>query len=83
MRLKNWAGLYRGSDTRALFRRRDHLGLQLTSLEEHYQRMQLVKCFLLSSKDENVRAVYQAKKEREETLSTRWSGTKELSNSSQ
>ena len=81
MRLKNWAGLYRGSDTGALFRRRDHLGLQLTSLEEHYQRMQLVKCCLLAnSKDNTVRAVYEAKKQREEGFKNRWSGTKELSN---
>ena len=47
MRLKKWAGLYRGSDVGALFRRREHLGLQLTSLVEHYKRMQEVKCCLL------------------------------------
>ena len=81
MRLKNWAGLYRGSDTGALFRRREHLGLQLTSLAEHYKRMQLVRCCLLcNSKDDNVRAVYEAKKHREEGFAGRWSATKELSN---
>ena len=31
-RLKVWAGLFRGCDLGALFRKREHLGLQLTSL---------------------------------------------------
>jgi hypothetical protein len=80
MRLKTWAGLYRGGDTGALFRHRDHLGLQLTSLSEHFQRMQLVKCCLLAnSKDDKVQAIYEAKKKREEGFNNRWSGTKELS----
>lgn len=57
--LKRWAGLFRNSDLGALFRRREHLGLQLTSLELHYKRMQLVKCSLLqSSSDADIRAIY-------------------------
>jgi len=39
-RFKRWAGLYRSADVGALFRRRDVLGLQMTSVELHYQRMQ-------------------------------------------
>ncbi len=62
-RLKRWAGLFRGSDLGVLFRRREHLGLQLTSIVYHYQRMQLVKCCLLaSSKDEKVRKILETKK---------------------
>jgi hypothetical protein len=84
MRLKTWAGLYRGGDTGSLFRHRDHLGLQLTPLFEHIQRMQLVKCCLLAnSKDDKVRAIYEAKKNREEGFNNRWSGTKSFQTSSQ
>ena len=36
-RLKSWAGLFRSSDLGALFRRREHLGLQLTSLTACYK----------------------------------------------
>ena len=43
IRLKKWAGLYRGSDLGCLFRRREHLGLQLTALEHHYLHLQVVK----------------------------------------
>ena len=57
------------------------MGPQLTSLVEHYKRMQVVKCCLLAnSKDEKVRAVYEAKKAREEGFNNRWCATQELSN---
>ena len=80
MRLKTWAGLYRGSDTGTLFRRREHLGLQLTSIVDHFERMQLVKCCLLAnSKDSNVSTIYEAKRERQAGFSKRWSATQELS----
>jgi hypothetical protein len=58
-RLKIWAGLFRGGDIGALYRLREHLGLQLTAIVEHYKHLQLVKCCLLeNSADENVRAIY-------------------------
>jgi len=58
-RLKSWAGLFRGSEVGTLFRLREHLGLQLTSVEHHYQHLQLVKCCLLeNSTDEQIRALY-------------------------
>jgi len=80
-KLKRWAGLYRNADVGALFRRRKHMGLQLTSLELHYQRLQVVKCCLLqSSKDANVRAIYEQCKERVVEYNNRWSGPKELAN---
>jgi len=79
MRLKRCAGLFRGCDLGALFRTRAHLGLQLTSIVYHYQRMQLVKCCLLAnSKDERVRAIFEAKKARVIGFARRWSASKEL-----
>ena len=80
-KLKRWAGLYRNADVGALFRRRKHMGLQLTSLELHYQRLQVVKCCLLqSSADANVRAIYEQCKARVIEYNNRWSGPKELAN---
>lgn len=79
MSLKRWAGLFRGCDLGALFRTREHLGLQLTSIVYHYQRMQLVKCCLLAnSKDEKVRALFEARRTRVMNFARRWSASKEL-----
>ena len=47
-RLKVWSGLFRSADVGALYRKREHLGLQLTSVSSHYQHMQVVKACLLS-----------------------------------
>ena len=80
IRLKQWAGLFRGCDLGALFRTREHLGLQLTSIVYHYQRMQLVKCCLLAnSKDDKVRAIFEARRIRVMNFARRWSASKELS----
>jgi len=80
-RLKNWAGLYKSCDLGALYRRRSHLGLQLTSIEQLYQHLQLVKCCLLeNSSDATVREIYELHKTRVSTFTNRWSGPKELSN---
>jgi len=78
-RLKSWAGLYRGTEVGALFRSREHLGLQLTSIEERYQHLQVVKCCLLqSSQDECIRTLYAQRKEKVCEFTARWSGPKEL-----
>jgi hypothetical protein len=80
-RLKIWAGLYRGSDIGALYRAREHLGLQLTAIEAHYKHLQLVKCCLLqNSSDDTVRAIYNVRKARVTTHENRWSGPKVLEN---
>jgi hypothetical protein len=77
-RLKVWAGIFRGCDLGALFRKREHLGLQITSLVYHYQRMQLVKCCLLeNSNDKTVRAIYESKKTRVMSFARRWSAAQE------
>ena len=78
-RLKKWAGLYRSSDVGTLFRLRSHLGLQLTSLEYHFEHLQLVKCCLLeNSKDETTQAIYKHHKERVQNMSSRWKAPIEL-----
>ena len=78
-RLKKWAGLYRSSDVGTLFRLRSHLGLQLTSLEYHFEHLQLVKCCLLeNSKDETTQAIYKHHKERVQNISSRWKASVEL-----
>ena len=78
-RLKSWAGLFRSSDLGALFRRREHLGLQLTSITLCYKHMQLVKCCLLeNSNDPNIRDIYEIRKNRVTSFSERWSGPKAL-----
>ena len=77
--LKRWAGLYRSSDVGSLFRLRKHLGLQLTSVEYHFEHLQLVKCCLLeSSKDETVQAIYKRRTERVRDFTSRWSAPNEL-----
>ena len=52
-RLKAWSGLYRSADVGALYRQREHLGLQLTSLSFHYKHMQIVKACLLSTSQDH------------------------------
>ena len=60
--LKRWAGLYRNADVGALFRSREQFGLGLTSLVEHFERMQFIKCSLLQhSVDNEVRTIYEAR----------------------
>ena len=46
VRLKKWAGLFRGADTGTLFRSRENFGLQLTSMSDHFVQMQLVLPFI-------------------------------------
>ena len=49
------------------------------NLHQHYQHMQVVKCCLLqSSQDETIRTLYQQRKEKVCQFSNRWSGPKEL-----
>ena len=67
------------NDVGTLFRLRTHLGLQLTSLEYHFEHLQLVKCCLLeNSKDETTQAIYKHHKERVQNISSRWKASVEL-----
>ena len=78
-RLKLWAGLFRSADVGTLFRKREHLGLQLTSIAHCYKHMQLVKaCLLENSNDPLIRQIYDVRKERVLSFRSRWSGPKAL-----
>jgi len=51
----------------------------LTSLEYHFEHLQLVKCCLLeNSKDETTQAIYKHHKERVQNISSRWKASVEL-----
>ena len=63
LKLKKWAGIGRTVDNGLLFRSKQNFGLGLTSLSDHYQRMQLVKCELLrNSYDTIIQQLYKTKK---------------------
>ena len=71
--LKKWSGIGRSVDEGMLYRTRENLGLQLTSLSDHFVSMQLVKAQLLQeSVDPNVRTMWKAKTEREATIKKRF-----------
>lgn len=77
MKLKSWAHLYRGADTGALFRRRELLGLGLTSISHHFCKMQLIKCSLLeNSKDAKVREVFCHKIAKTSKWTLKWNARK-------
>ena len=77
VQLKKWAGLFRGAETGALFRSRDNFGLQLTSLTDHFVRMQLIKCCLLeNSSDSDVVKMFQLKTARVRDFSKKWTANK-------
>ena len=57
--LKKWCGVGAKVDNGLLFRSKNNFGLGLTSIADHFERMQLVKCELLkNSVDESVRLLY-------------------------
>ena len=73
VQLKKWAGVYRGAEVGILFRSNKNGGLQLTPTDEHFQRMQLIKCSLLkSSHSANVRRVYEHEATRTSRMHERW-----------
>ena len=64
--LKKWSGVGKTVDAGILYRAYNHLGLQLTSMSDHYKSSQLVKTQLLKySVDGDVRKVWQAKEDKE------------------
>ena len=76
---ENLGWSYRSCDVGALFPMRSHLGLQLTSIEFHFEHLQLVKCCLLeNSSDETIKAIYQIRKARVGSFTSRWAAPNEL-----
>ena len=62
LKLKKWAGIGRTVDNGLLFHSKQNFGLGLTSLSDHYQRMQLVKCELLqNSHDTTIQQLYKTR----------------------
>ena len=59
VKLKQWAGIYRNVDNGLLFRAKENFGLGMTSIVDHFERMQLIKCELLKrSVDSTVSTLY-------------------------
>jgi len=74
--LKKWAGVFKKADPSILYRPRNLLGLQLTSLSSHFQKLQVCKCLLLeNSIDQNIRSLYSVKASKESSLKC-WRATK-------
>ena len=70
--LRQWAGHHRSVDAGVLYRSRVNLGLQLTSVENHFVLMQTVKAQLLqASVDESVRKAWACKENHEASMSRR------------
>ena len=60
--LKKWAHISRSIDNGLLFRQKQNFGLGLTSISDHYEQMQVIKCELLShSLDPNIVALYKTR----------------------
>ena len=58
-KLKGWAGVSIRVENGLLFRAKENFGLGITSIFDHFQRMQLIKCDLLQSYvDASIRTLY-------------------------
>ena len=80
VKLKIWAGLYRSAEVGTLYRHREHLGLQLTSITSHFMHLQLVRsCLLANSHDPLIQKIFSRKSEHISSFAHRWSGPKALS----
>ena len=75
-KLKKWARISRSIDNGILFRQKQNFGLGLTSISDHYERMQVVKCELLShSKDPNIVPLYKTRESLNAKLTRVWKAT--------
>ena len=78
--LKCWAGIGRSVDNGLLFRSKMKFGLGLTSVSDHYQRMQIIKYELLkNSVDPTVVELYKFREKHNNNLTKIWKATKALS----
>ena len=77
--LRRWAGLFKSADAGALYRPREKLGLNLTSVTVHFESMRIIRCHLLKhSLDEDIAAVYQHRVNRHQDNKTIWRDTQHL-----
>ena len=74
--LKQWARISRSIDNGLLFRQKQNFGLGLTSISDHYEQMQVIKCELLShSLDPNIVALYKTRESLNAKLKRVWKAT--------
>ena len=80
VQLKRWAGVFRGADVGVLFRSKSKFGLGLTSVSSHFERMQVIKCFLLKhSVDSDIATLYARRELKEAGFKTIWRASKVVS----
>ena len=71
--LKSWIGIYKKAEPGVLFRSKSQFGLGLTSVIDHFENMQMVKSQLLyHSVCDDIRALFQARAEREAAPGRKW-----------
>ena len=76
VQLKRWAGIGRSVDNGLLFRTKNNFGLGLTSVSDHYQRMQLIKHELLkNSVDPTVVKLFKHREQQNSNFSRIWKAT--------
>ena len=77
--LRRWAGLFKSADIGTLYRPRELLGLNLTSVTVHFERMRVIRCHLLKhSADKDVATVYQHRADRFKDHKKTWRDTQFL-----
>ena len=77
--LRRWAGLFKSAEIGTLYRPRELLGLNLTSVTVHFERMRIIRCHLLKhSADEDIVKVYQHRVDRHADNKTVWRDTQLL-----
>ena len=75
--LKRWAGISKSADTGVLFRSKDNFGLGLTSILDHFIKMQLIKYDLFqNSPDDSIRTLISVRIHLEEKNTRAWKPTK-------
>lgn len=77
--LRRWAGLFKSADIGTLYRPREQLGLNLTSVTVHFERMRVIRCHLLKhSADKDIVTVYQHRADRHKDNKKTWRDTQFL-----
>jgi len=76
IKTEEMAGINLRVDNGLLFRSKENFGLGLTSIIDHYERMQLIKCELLqNSIDSTVQKLYHVRADKNAKLSKVWKAT--------
>ena len=69
----------KSADNGLLFRSKENFGLGLTSIVDHFERMQVIKCSLLqNSIDPSVQTIYKNREIKNSNLTRTWRATKLL-----